>query len=693
MKRLLLTILITLAMTTSVSGESQVDSLVMNRMYGFLQRNVDKIQDYTTNVYSKHIYQVHQRNASLMAIPSMYSISHGQRAFVAEQYGKFTFKGVNDYENKRQVYCTTIPRNRRTMSVLMTYLAPNFYDVTIYDDHVLSPFCRENRIYYKFKTVPLANHKVRLYFRPRLVKNTQLVTGKAIIDERTGRIDQVEMEGEYDMIRYQTLAMMGDEGARALLPKICQTSISFKFAGNHITSQFEAVFDCPITLADSIDVKGDRVLMDSIRPISLSAEELMVWEDYDRRHGLLVEEEEVEEEPDTVLVTQAWVKEEEPAQEPPTRHHNYLKEIGWDLIGENLLHSIRTESERGYLKLSPILDPQYVSYSKSKGFSYRIKLGARYKFNENSWINFNPYVGYNFKFREFYYKAPIHYYYNSKLDAGVELIFGNDNRIGSSTIVDQIKKEYGTDINLDGKQLDLFDDNYIRCLHHIQVNKQMRLETGMVFHHRHSLNAAEMVKYDKERHYFSMAPSMSIKWQPTKKAPMFTIDYERGLKLNKSYLNYERWEADASFVQRLCRTQQLNARVGGGLYTERGNDLFMDFANFRDNNLPGGWDDDFAGNFQLLSSRLYNESKYYIRGNLSFETPLMIGFLTPLVGRYVERERVYVSSLSIDNTRLYSELGYGFTCRVFSLGFFTSFLDYKYQDMGCKFTFELFNRW
>lgn len=691
MKRLLLTILTALAITTSVSGETQVDTLVMNKMYGFLQKNSEKIKGFTTNVYTKHLYQVHQRNVALMAIPSMYTIAKGERAYVSEEYSKFIFNDIDDYENHRQVYCTTIPRNRRAMSVLLTYLAPNFYNVTLYENHILSPFCRENHIYYQFKTVPLANHKVRLYFRPRLVRNTQLVRGKAILDSRTGRIDQVEMEGEFDMIRFQTLTMMGEEGAKALIPKICQTSISFKFGGNHITSQFEAIFDCPITLADSVNVKGDRLLMDSIRPISLPEEDLLIWEQYDRRHGLIPDEPE-EVEPDTIQITQAWVKEEEP-EEDTRQHHNYLKEIGWDLIGENLLHSLKTESDKGYLKLSPILDPQYVSYSKNKGLSYRIKLGARYKFNENSWVNFNPYIGYNFKFREFYYKAPFHWYYNQQLDGGVELIFGNDNRIGNSSILEQIKKEYGKSVDLDGKDLDLFDDNYIRFLHHIQASKHIRVETGLVFHNRQSLNAAEMSKYGKETQYFSLAPSLSLKWHPSKKLPIFSLDYERGLKLNHKYINYERWEADASIKHQLCRTQLINARFGGGLYTAKDNDFFMDFANFRDNNIPGGWDDDFAGNFQLLSSRLYNESNYYVRGNVSFETPLLVGFLTPVVGRYVERERVYVSSLSIDHTRLYSELGYGFTCRVFSLGFFTSFLNYEYQDMGCKFTFELFSRW
>ena len=49
----------------------------------------------------------------------------------------------------------------------------------------------------------------------------------------------------------------------------------------------------------------------------------------------------------------------------------------------------------------------------------------------------------------------------------------------------------------------------------------------------------------------------------------------------------------------------------------------MDFANFRDNNLPEGWDDDWSGDFQLLDSRLYNESKYYVRSNITYESPLL----------------------------------------------------------------------
>lgn len=675
-----------------MTGANQVDTLVMNRLFSFMHKYKDELDGFTTNVYAKHLYQVNKRNAGLLAIPSMYSISHGERTFVSEEYSRFTFKGVGEYENRWQVYCTTIPRNRRTMSVLFKYLTPKFYNVTIYDDHILSPFCKENRIYYQYRTVPLANHKVRLYFRPRIVRNTQLVRGKAILDERTGRIEQVEMDGEFDMIKFQTLIMMGDKGARALLPKICQTNISFKFGGNDVSSQFEAIFDCPITLPDSVNVKGDRLLMDSIRPTSLSEAELLVYEDFDRKHGLLVDEE-PEQEPDTLEVTQAWVKEEEQPQDVPTRHHNYLKEIGWDLIGENLINSLRTESDKGYVKLSPILDPQYISYSQSKGFSYRMKLGAQYRFSSNAWVNFNPFAGYNFKYREFYYRVPISLQYNHQLDAGVDLVFGNDHRIGSSVILDEIKKEQGDLPELEEMNLNLFDDNYIRLHHHIQPKKWLRVETGLVYHYRTSMNASAMKSYGKESSYYSLAPSLSLNLRPWENAPMLTVDYERGVKVNHKYINYERWEADVSHKHHLCRTQVLNLRLGGGLYTTKENDFFMDFAHFHDNNLPGGWDDDWAGNFQMLDPSLYNESKYYLRGNVSFETPLMAGFLVPIVGRYVEREKLYLSTLNIQHTRQYSELGYGFTCRYFSMGLFSSFLNFEYQDMGCKFTFELFGRW
>ena len=322
-----------------------------------------------------------------------------------------------------------------------------------------------------------------------------------------------------------------------------------------------------------------------------------------------------------------------------------------------------------------------------------MKLGARYNFNDYTWIETSPYIGYNFKLREFYWNVPLYLFYNKRYNAHLDFSWGSDNRTGNNGVLEEIRREYGDLPELDDKKLDLFDDRYVRVNNSFDPTGWLTLETGLVFHHRHALNASEMAAFGKPTKFKSFAPSVGVKVHPWKKGPMLSVDYERGIKGNDVNMTYERWEADLSMKHRMSHLQTLNLRLGGGLYTTRGNNYFMDYANFRDTNLPEGWDDDWAGNFQLLSSDLYNVSDYYVRGNVSYETPLLFAALTPLIGRYVERERVYWSALSIAHTRMYSELGYSFTCRYASLAFFASFLNTHYKEFGCKFTFELFRRW
>ena len=146
-------------------------------------------------------------------------------------------------------------------------------------------------------------------------------------------------------------------------------------------------------------------------------------------------------------------------------------------------------------------------------------------------------------------------------------------------------------------------------------------------------------------------------------------------------------------MKRLPSLRILNMRAGTGFYTRRNTRYFVDFANFRDNNLPSGWEDDWAGQFQLLNSMWYNQSNYYVRGHMSYDSPMLLLSYLPLVGRYLEVERIYVSALSIAHTRPYMELGYGFTNRYFSAALFTNLLGGKIQEFGCQFTVELFRRW
>lgn len=666
----------------TATAATREDSLVLNRVFNFTHKYTNKVSGFQSNVYIKHIYQTERRNFTLWCVPSMYAIAHGQRSFVSEQYSRLNFSEEGELKSQRQVYYTTIPHNRRTMPTLLEFITPTLYDETIYNDHILSPFHKANRVFYHYSTAQIDSLRTRLYFRPRYVTNTQLVRGQATVETSTGHIMEAEMNGEFDMIHFQTLTQQGDYGSRALLPQFCRTNIEFKFMGNHITSAFEAAYDCPITLPDTVNVKGDRQLIDSVRPYNLSPEEQAI---YDNRDSLRTEQQRLDSLTDDTLLP-----------EPRKPKHNHLKHVGWDLIGENLLRSLRASSEAGYVKLSPIINPQYFNYSRRKGFSYRFKLGARLNLNEDDLsLSMNTRFGYNFKQRKFYFELPLrlNYLYRGR-EAHTEVIWGSGNRLYNTSVLDELKRQMEDPSQLDGMHLDQFDDWHLDLTSSLPLNNRLAVEGGFVFHQRKAVNKHGMEQMGMPAIYRSIAPALSVKMRPWRKGPLLTVDYERGLKNKKNnYLSYERWEIDASQKINLSRMKLLNLRMGAGFYTKKTRDYFMDYTNFRDENLPGGWDDDWSGNFQLLESRMYNESDYYVRGNISYESPLMAASLVPFFGRYVERERVYISSLSIAHTRLYSELGYGFTCRYFSMGLFASFLNTRFQESGAKFTFELFRRW
>ena len=55
-------------------------------------------------------------------------------------------------------------------------------------------------------------------------------------------------------------------------------------------------------------------------------------------------------------------------------------------------------------------------------------------------------------------------------------------------------------------------------------------------------------------------------------------------------------------------------------------------------------------------------------------------------------ERIYISALSMPHLQPYLEVGYGIGTHIFDVGVFVSSENWKFGGIGCKFTFELFNR-
>lgn len=628
------------------------------------------ISGHSSTVYVKRNFNVWRRDFTLWLIPSMYSIAEGDRSYLSESFNKLWFKDFDEYDDHRQLTFSTIHHNRHTMPITKEFLMPNIYGVCLFDDHVLSPFNRDNKRYYRYRMRYTEGDSAFVYFKPRLMKNTQLVSGQAVVDVNTGRVMRTVIDGEYDMMRFHSETVQGDYGVHSLLPKRCKTHLVFKFLANQVYFNNEAVFDCP-ELPDTLRDVFDAAMMDSIRPLTLSPSERQLFDTWTANHK-----------PDTISVADT------------VKHFNFAKDVLQDAIGDNLISSIRFESEHARMKMSPILDPSYVSYSRSHGFAYKLKLGAYFNFDSQHNLEFQPWCGYNFKYKKFYFTVPVYFNYSPKRHGKLTVIYGNGNRIANGSVIEEIQREHNDSLNLDDKQLDYFDDNYLTVSNNVMVARGLDIATGFTYHRRVPYNPEELWHYGMPQKYYSFAPMLTVKLQPWPKGPLLSVDYERGLKgIFGSSIDYERWEFDSSWKYELNPLRKLNGRFGAGFYTRKKDNFFVDYIHFRDNKLPGGWDDDWSGDFQLLNSNWYNSSSYYIRANFSYETHFLLASWLPLLGHFIEKERLYVSALSIDNSRPYSELGYGFSTRLVSIGLFGSFLNNHFQSFDCKFTIELFRRW
>ena len=674
MKQKLRTIVLMLGMMffmPSFCFSSKVDSTLLSRIWDYQRNFTHPVNGLEQNVYLCYGFNTLRRNFTLFLVPTMYVIASGDRNYIGESYCKLKFRDVNHYDLKRQVVCGNIPRQRTAMPAVLQSITPNFYDNTIYPEYLLSPFHRANRHFYRYDVSKEQGGLVYLHFRPR-TPNTQLISGHAVVNYTTGRLQSVQFEGEFDMISFKVSTLMNLKDLHTPLPERCTTQASFRFMGNRITSHCTAVYNCPTTLPDSVDEKVDRWLMATLRPIPLTAEDQAIYNKYDeeRRQEL------ARQQADTTALTRDW---------------EWVKDVGWNIIGDNLINGNRTTKGPLTMRFSPLLNPLYFGYSPSNGISYQVKLGVQYTWNPHRYLSLEPKLGYNFKKRQFFYNIPLRMTYNPKRNGYAEFQMGNGNRISNATMANDFKKRNPADSTISMPE---FTDQYIQVVNNVEAFDWLEIKTGLVYHRRVSTNRGLMKSVLMNDAFYSFAPLITLHFTPWYKGPVLTINYERSLKnIMKSNLDYERWEYDASYQYKMNSLRILNMRAGVGYYTKRKSAYFVDFANFRDNNLPMGWEDDWSGQFQLLDSRWYNESNYYVRGHLSYDSPMLMLTHLPLVGRYIETERIYLSALSIEHTRPYFELGYGFTNRYLSAAAFASFLNTKFQRFGFKVTIELFSRW
>lgn len=674
------------------------------------------VNDYRADLYIKGKLNIRKKNFMFRYLPKMFRMQKGVREYLMESYSDLHFTAPDIYDQKVIAGYGTV-FSGGFQATMLEYFHVNVYSATLLYDRLLSPLAKNGKKYYRYQIDTIMGGQDNLHYKIRFIpktKSDQLVGGYMIVSSDVWSVREIRFSGRSELLTFENLIKMGEVGDdNEFLPVRYEFEVRFNFVGNVVDGSYLASLDYSsielkekskyrkekkkLNLTESYTLRCDTnslhldsAYFASLRPIELMDDEKKLYEDYAFRK-------------DTT------------ALKPPSK-----RRVFWGEIGDFLLSDLNVDLSRiGSVKCSPIINPLLLSYSGSNGFSWRQDFKYNRLFSGDKLLRIVPRIGYNFTRKEFYWSANADFDYWPQKRGAIHVNFGNGNRIYSSDVLDELKAMPDSTFDFDQIHQDYFKDLYFNFRHSIEVVNGLELSVGFSAHRRTAVEKSRFVVLnsslplasdflDKFKDtYISFAPRVRVEWTPClyyymngkrkinlrSAYPTFSVDYERGIKgVFKSTGQYERIEFDLQHHVQLGLMRNIYYRFGFGAFTNQEQLYFVDFANLARSNLPIGWNDDIGGVFQLLDGRWYNSSRKYVRAHFTYEAPFL--FLRHLMKytRYVQNERLYVNTLFVPHLNPYLEIGYGIGTHIFDVGVFVSSENWKYTEVGCKFTFELFNR-
>ena len=705
-----------LVLNPYTSQEISADSII-ERVMTFAPSYESIVSDYRANLYIKGKMNIQKKNFILRYVPSMFRLQKGVREYLLETYSDLHYTAPNIYDQKVKASQGTV-RGNRGLPGLLEYFSVNIYSSSLLnDERLLSPLAKNGQKYYKYRIDSVMGDPNNLDYRIRFIprtKSDQLVGGYMIVSSNVWSVREIRFSGRSELITFTCWIKMGEVGKKdEFLPVRYDVEALFKFLGNKVDGHYTASLDYKsielkerkvrkkekkkYNLSESFSLqcdtnayKTDASTFGVLRPIPLSDREKQLYKDYAYRR-------------DTVSV-----------------QRKSKSQAFWGTMGDLMVEDYKFNlSNIGSVRFSPFINPLLFSYSGSNGLSYRQDFRYNRIFRGDKWLRIVPKLGYNFTRKEFYWSLNADFEYWPQKRGFFRLSVGNGNRIYSSKMLDELKAMPDSIFNFDLIHLDYFKDLYFNFRHSFEITDGLDISLGFSAHKRTAVEKSRFVItgdypmpppefMERFRNtYISFAPRIRVEWTPAlyyymngkrkinlrSDYPTFSVDYERGIEgVFKSTGEYERIEFDLQHKIQLGLMRNIYYRFGFGAFTNQDELYFVDFANFARHNLPVGWNDEIGGVFQVLDGRWYNSSRRYVRGHFTYEAPFLILRHLMKYTRYVQNERLYISALSMPHLQPYLEVGYGIGTHVFDVGVFVSSENWKFSGIGCKFTFELFNR-
>lgn len=663
--------------------------------------------DYEADIFVKGTADFLRRNRLQQYIPYLNKASKDISHYYAEFIGGVTFTNPNIYN--QTMFTISSNKKRFVERHIEMIMAPNLrlyvYDQYLYGN-LYSPLAHKSDKYYQFSLDSIWQSNGATYykigFKPNIT-NFKFVEGHIIATDRNWSVRKMVISGGMEFMDYTSYIKMGDEGTPdEFLPKQLEIQTDAKILGNHLNGKYTSSWKYnKITPSHFVRERGrDKY--------NLSLQYKTKVDTLSARANFILKFR------DSVVM----------ADMPPIPNRDsskakVKKPSAWEKMGRFVVNKHTFDLKNiGELKVNPLVSPVLFDYSTRHGISYTQKLKYTKLTPKDKLYYLEPRIGYNFKYKEFYWGLKGEMNYAPRHMSRVFLDIGNGNKIETDrirkTLFDLPFMVFDTTL----LNLKKFRNSYARAGHKIEVFNGFTLSTNIALQTYTEMGNSNLTllypdsryaKRSKEiaRHtYRSFVPEVEISYTPHQyyyyngerkvylysRYPTFTVNYAKAIEgVFNSTTAYNRLEFDMSHKVNTGPMHTLYYRVGAGMFFNYTDLFFAEFNYFRKNNLPTGWDDDIGGAFQLLRRRQYNEVDKYLRANIRYDAPFL---LVPSVFRnvkYITREKIYCNILFANTMKPYFEMGYGIGTYLFNVGLFWGGQVNKPDAVGVKFTFEIFN--
>lgn len=713
---------------------------IMENVFYYADRNFLTDLQYQADVYLRKNATSKRRGWLARYFPWMAGVKRGEHQQLTECFTQLQTHPSGNRDCQVNAYYST----NEVLPLGVTDEVENFnfylYDTNLFTDRILNPLNRRNKRFYRYELRYVTRFDsfrvAHIALIPRFENEQLLKDGSVDVDLTNGAVRKFTFH-MFNQMRHVTVTGRTGVGYyESVFPSKMRILTRFKFLGNQLQETYDVNanyrFSCPLKFENKAKRKHDvtdkymlrldtahairsREYFDAFRPFPLRGDEQLLYDnaancDKDLQQKSLTAEEHAAL-ADSIQASIARGEWQSLYALPKNREVNVGQWTKDFLLSSHTLQFGTAVNAK--VRFPAVFTPSMVQWSHSKGLSVKTRFDVYANFRAiDAQLSLRPQIGYSFKQRQVYWDVPVQFLFWPRMNAAFTVDAGGGQHMYNSRQADEVRRKLE---NYEKKDsilhiIDHFGFNDYRDLHlkadfAFSPHPSCRFVLGMHCHQRKMIDWNETAEAGgMYRTLGSVAPHFELEWTPGlyyyrkgvrriplySRFPTFHGTYERAFATTSAETRYERLEADVRYRLPLYALRSLYFRAGFGTYLQRGKNSFIDYDLFRFHSIPEGWDDEMTGEFQLLSSRWYNESSYYVRLSSAYESPMLLFARIPWITHFVQTEHVYCNLLSVKYLNWYAELGYGVSTNLVNLGVFASATGGNRFGAGFKCAFRLF---